>query len=184
MFSGVGGLLLGGREMAEKTHYRKVFKSDHLGVADLEDLIEAGTKLNFTIKHVKQEYGVAVAGRKGDFNIAYFVENIKPLVLNATNSKVMKKITGSAFVEDWNNIFVALYIDPSTKLKGEIVGGVRINPTQPKKTKSELLPGTTAWKNAVAAYHRDGNLDKVKERMIISEENEQLLIDEAVNGVG
>ena len=23
--------------MTEKTHYRKVFKSDHLGVADLED---------------------------------------------------------------------------------------------------------------------------------------------------
>ena len=26
-----------------KTHYRKVFKSDHLGIADLEDYIEAGS---------------------------------------------------------------------------------------------------------------------------------------------
>jgi len=26
--------------MENKTHYRKVFKSDHLGVADLEDFIE------------------------------------------------------------------------------------------------------------------------------------------------
>ncbi len=39
----------------DKTHYRKVFKSDHLGVADLEEYIEEGKSLNFTIKEVKQE---------------------------------------------------------------------------------------------------------------------------------
>ena len=64
-----------------KTHYRKVFKSDHLGVADLEDLVEAKSNLIFTIKQVKQEIGVRVAGRKGNHNIAYFNENIKPLWL-------------------------------------------------------------------------------------------------------
>jgi hypothetical protein len=115
--------------MADKTHYRKVFKSDHLGVADLEDLIESKTPLAFTIKHVKQEYDVMVAGRKGNFNIAYFNEQIKPLVLNATNSKTMKKLAGgSAFIEDWKNIRVTLFIDKSAKLKGEVVGGVRISP--------------------------------------------------------
>lgn len=165
--------------MSNKTHYRKVFKSDHLGVADLEDLQETNTPLNFTIKHVKQEYDVMVAGRKGNFNIAYFVESIKPLVLNATNSKVMKKLTGSAFVEDWKDVFVALHIDTSAKFKGEVVGGVRINPTQPRKEKSELVPGDKAWDNAIAAYKRDGNLDKVEMRMIVSPENKQRIKDEA-----
>ena len=47
-----------------KTHYRKVFKSDHLGVADLEDLTEQGSSLIFTIKQVKQEIGAKVADRK------------------------------------------------------------------------------------------------------------------------
>ena len=53
----------------EKTHYRKVFKSDHLGVADLEDLQEARNPLVFTITHVKQEIGVRVAGKlfKNDY---------------------------------------------------------------------------------------------------------------------
>ena len=69
----------------EKNHYRKVFKSDHLGVADLEDLIEQKKPLIFTIKEVKQEWGVPVAGKKGNHNIAYFVEPIKPLVVNAGN---------------------------------------------------------------------------------------------------
>ena len=50
-----------------KTHYRNVFKSDHLGSADLEDLIEQGVQLCFTIKEVRQEKGAKVAGKKGGF---------------------------------------------------------------------------------------------------------------------
>ena len=38
-----------------KTHYRKIFKSDHLGVADLEEFLEQGSSLTFTISYVKQE---------------------------------------------------------------------------------------------------------------------------------
>jgi hypothetical protein len=166
-----------------KTHYRKVFKSDHLGVADLEDLAEAGSNLVFTISHVRQEFGAKVAGKKGDFNIAYFKEKIKPLVLNATNSKVLKERTGSAFVEDWGGIIIQLYIDPSAKFGTETVGGVRINPHYKGQSKKELAPeNTTAWNNAIQAYKRDGNLEKVEARMSISDENKLLLI-EAANAV-
>ena len=167
--------------MSNKTHYRKVFKSDHLGVADLEDLMESGSDLVFTIKNVKQEINVAVAGRKGNFNIAYFVENIKPLVLNATNSKVMRNLSGgSSFIEDWTDIRVRLYIDTSAKLKGEIVGGVRINPSAPPAKKPDLTPNmSTAWDNAIAAYKRDGSLNAVLKRMNISDENKALLEKES-----
>jgi Icc-related predicted phosphoesterase len=79
--------------MEKKHHYRNVFKSDHLGSADLEDLIENGTPLIFTITHAKQEIGVKVAGKKIDANIVYFKENIKPMVINATNGKILKKFT-------------------------------------------------------------------------------------------
>ena len=165
--------------MTDKTHYRKVFKSDHLGCADLEEMLETGSKLVFTISHVKQETGAKVAGRKIDANIAYFQEKIKPLVLNATNSKTMAKITGSAFIEDWQNVRVQLYIDPSATLKGEVVGGVRINPKQPAEQKRVLSPSNKKmWDNAKAAYKRDGNLDKVKERCEIPADVEQKLIGE------
>jgi len=70
----------------KKHHYRAVFKSDHLGSADLEEMLEENCELIFTIKHVKQERNTKVAGRNIDANIAYFHEPIKPLVLNATNS--------------------------------------------------------------------------------------------------
>ena len=164
-----------------KNRYRKVFKSDHLGVADLEDLLEQGSNLVFTITEVRQEYGVTVAGRKGNFNIAYFAEKIKPLVLNATNSKTLKTLSGgSAFVEDWKSILVHLFIDPSAKLKGEVVGGVRISPTPPRLEKRELTPEmTTAWQNAISAYKRDGNLNAVLERMKVTPENQKLIMDQA-----
>lgn len=43
----------------------------------------------------------------------------------------------------------------------------------------ELMPGTKLWDNAISAYLRDGNLNAVKCRATISEENEKLLIKEA-----
>ncbi len=166
----------------QKTHYRKVFKSDHLGVADIEDLIESGSNLIFTVRSVAQEIGARVAGKKGNFNIAYFSEGIKPLVLNATNSKTMKTLTGSSFVEDWSGVAVRLYIDHSAKFGGEIVGGVRINPNPVSKAKPEITPANEKlWNSARNAYSRDGNFTAVLERAYISEENMEIMMRESSN---
>mgnify|MGYP001616742892 CR=1 FL=1 len=132
-----------------KHHYRLVMKSDHLGSADLEEFIEEKKPLIFTIKHVRQEYGVMVAGKKGDFNIAYFVEAIKPMVLNATNAKIIRGFAGgSPMVEDWNQIPIELYIDENVRFGKDTVSGVRIRPLQPK-TKAK-------------PFFTDANFDKAK----------------------
>jgi hypothetical protein len=162
-----------------KTHYRKVFKSDHLGQADLEDFKEEGSNLVFTITHVNQEIGAKVAGKKIDANIAYFVERIKPLVLNATNSATMKKLTGSAFVEDWQNVAVQLYIKPDVKMKGETVGGVRISHLKPKIAKSQVTKETPQmWENAKKAYIQDGNFIRVFKKADITPENQRIMLEE------
>lgn len=154
-----------------KHHYRNVFKSDHLGSADLEDLIEKGHNLCFTIKEVKQEFGAKVAGKKGDFNIAYFVENIKPLVLNATNSKVIKGFAGNnPFVEDWKNIAVELYIDENVRaVSGGTTQGVRIRPIQPKiKTKKDFTADMFERAKTAGA-----TIEKIKETMNVTAEIEK-----------
>ena len=143
-------------------------KSDHLGCADLEDLIEAGTQLKFVIEKTKQEIGATVAGKKGNFNIAYFREKIKPLVLNSTNCKVIKGITGSPFVEDWNNVSVELYIDSTVKMKGEIVGGVRL------KSCVNNLPilnnsMESVWKNACRYFFENNNYDSIEQRYVLTD---------------
>lgn len=159
----------------DKTHYRKVFKSDHLGVADLEELIEDGKKLIFTIKEVKQEWQTLVAGKKIDANIAYFNENIKPLVLNSSNSKQVSKFANSKFIEDWKNITLELYINASVKLKGEVVGGVRIRPVQPRIENPELTPTHKRWEDAKKAV-KEGKKDAVLSKFKISENNLKLLL--------
>ena len=162
-----------------KTHYRKVFKSDHLGQADIEDFKEEGSSLVFTVAYVNQEMGAKVAGKKIDANIAYFVERIKPLVLNATNSATMKKLTGSAFIEDWQNVVIQLYVEPNVKMKGETVGGVRISHLKPKMAKPLLTKANvTMWNHAKAAYKRDGNFIGVFKRADMTPADQKLLREE------
>jgi len=164
-------------KMSSKTHYRKVFKSDHLGVADLEDFLEEGVVLDFTIKQVKQEIGVKVAGRTGNFNIAYFNEPIKPLVLNVTNSKIVSGFSGgSPFVEDWKDIRVTLYIDANVKMKGEIVGGVRIRKVQPQKDTDK--PEFTE-KHFAAAKKQNATITKIKSRYSLDKATETKYLEYA-----
>ncbi len=163
--------------MNNKTHYRKVFKSDHLGSADLEEMLEEKKRLVFKIKVVKQEYGVKVAGKRIDANIAYFEDtSIKPLVLNATNSKQMAKFASSKFVEDWGGITVELYIDSSVKMKGETVGGVRIKSELPVLEKHELTPESIFWEKAKAkVLTGEADFDSLNVHYMITEENFDLI---------
>lgn len=163
------------------THYRKVFKSDHLGVVDLEEFTEKGSDLIFTISHVNQEKGARVAGRKINANIAYFNEGIKPLVLNATNSKVLSKLANSCFVENWKNVTVQLFIDPTASLKGEVVGGVRINPTQVMK-KQFITKDSPQFNNVISAYKRDGNFNAVLSKANLSNEDMTFISEGVSNG--
>lgn len=153
-------------------NYRKVYKSDHLGVVDLEELVEQGKPLIFTIKHVKQEIGVIVAGNKGNHNIAYFVENIKPWVLNAGNAAIIRGFSESKSIDtdNWNNIPVELYIDSNVKMKGQIVGGIRIKPLQPKINK---VKPDFAQSNFEAAKKANATIEQIKSKYNVSEEIEK-----------
>lgn len=161
----------------KKHHYRSVFKSDHLGSADLEELIEAHKALTFTIAYVKQEFGTSVAGKKGNFNIAYFVEPIKPLVLNATNSKTVKALAGgSPFVEDWKQVPVELYIDANVKMKGEVVGGVRIKAGVVGKP--ILTKDMDAYNKAIVYVKGGGSIEDIKKKYTLTAEIETSILSE------
>ena len=175
-----------------KTHYRKVFKSDHLSVADLEDLQEQGTKLVFTITHVEQfvydpnnkNTGIMVAGKRIGANIAHFKEDIKPMVLNATNSKIMKDFNdGSPFVEDWANTLVGLNIGKNIKMMRDVVNGVRISPTKPSTVKPKLNPESDNWQGAIDFFAGGGDIAKLGGYDINEEDLKLLLekIEEAKN---
>jgi hypothetical protein len=159
-----------------KTHFRKAFDSPYLSSAD----IVGPTVL--TISRVTLEAD-KTKKTKDKFNTAYFAEKeirpgepLKPMILNATNSKTLKAVTGSPFIDDWQNVPVTVYVDPNVKFGKEIMEGLRIRKVQARST---LTPSQTkAWENAKAAYRRDGNLDAVLARVEISEEHHQQLVSE------
>lgn len=160
-----------------KTHYRKAFDSPYLSSADIVE------PTVLTVKHVKLEPD-RTKKTKDKFNTAHFVERelrpgeaLKPMILNATNSKTMKGLTGSAFIDDWNGVRVTIYVDHNVKFGKESVEGLRISP-QPVNRKVLTPEQTKAWSNAKAAYMRDGNLDAILSRVDMSEEHEQQLIAE------
>jgi hypothetical protein len=163
--------------MNTKTHYRKAFDSPYLSSADL---VEPTT---LTVKCVRLEKD-RTKKTKDDFNTAYFVEKeiragepLKPMILNATNSKTMKGLTGSAFIDDWNDVRITVYVDHGVKFGKETVEGLRISPQPPGR--KVLTPDMKkAWSNAKEAYKRDGNLDAVLARADMSEDDQAQLIAE------
>ncbi len=49
----------------------------------------------------------------------------------------------------------------------------------PTAQRKQLEPGSGQWKNAVAAYQRDGNFDKVLARIDISEAHQKMIVEQA-----
>jgi hypothetical protein len=161
-----------------KIHYRKAFDSPYLASADIVE------PTVLTVKCVKLEPD-RTKKTKDKFNTAHFAEReirpgepLKPMILNATNSKVMKQLTGSAFIDDWIDVRITVYVDHAVKFGKDMVEGLRVSPQAPVARRTLTPEQTKAWENAKAAYRRDGNLDSVLARVDISDEHQAQLIAE------
>lgn len=110
-----------------KTHWKKAFNSEYIGAADLQDYND----IILTIKEVRLEVTRGTKDKEMK-NVAYFVENMKPMILNATNCKAVRKLAGgSNFINDWNNIRVTVYVERNVKAFGEVTDALRIRSTPP-----------------------------------------------------
>jgi len=173
--------------MNDKTHYRKAFNSPYLSSADIVE----PTVLTITQVVLEQD---KTKKTKDFFNTAYFAqkeirkgEPLKPMILNAHNSKVMKQRTQQSFLEDWNNVDVIIYVDSNVRFGRDTVEGLRISPEAPKQKPTITKQDTKRWESAKAAYRRDKNFHAVTARANISIEDIALITEEvkaeATNGV-
>lgn len=170
--------------MSNIINYRNAYKSDHLGRIDLEEFYEQGLKTEFTIKEVKQYVldpsvkgsGVKVAGKMISANIAFFKEDIKPLVINSGNADIIRSFAGSISVTNWKNIRVELYVDPTTKLKGQVVGGIKVRNRKIHIVKQVMSPDHKAWGKLVDKMKENGStIEQIREHYDITDENFALL---------
>jgi len=163
------------KKVINGTSYRNVFKLDHLGKVDLEEFLERGMSLVFTIEKVEQLFGVEVAGKKINANIAHFKEDIKPWVINATNGDIMKQLTGSIMVENWGGIRVELYINHKSSLMGEKVGGIAVKNKriEPKQTMNQ---DHKLWdKLKIKTIENGTTIEQIRLHYDITQENYSLL---------
>jgi len=110
------------------THYRKLLNPNYLGGYSLNP----GEEIILTIKEVKQETVTGVGGKKEECPVCHWQEKEKPMILNATNMGIIKKLTGSPYVEQWAGHQVQIYFDPKVKFGSDTPGGLRIREKKPE----------------------------------------------------
>ena len=102
-------------------NWRTAFKSDFLASWDIDSTIQ------LTISHV--EVKEVQLQKKEKKVVAYFVEKtfangeeIKPMILNATNCKLLNSYTGTKETNDWKNITVEIGVKENKGRIGEANG--------------------------------------------------------------
>lgn len=123
-----------------KTHFRKAFHSPYLSAADIVDPIV------LTVKRVVLETD-RTKKTKDQFNTCYWVEReirpgetLKPMILNATNSKFMATETGSKWIDDWAGTQVTVWVDGAVRFGKETVEGLRLaKATERPMTRADWL---------------------------------------------
>ena len=115
--------------MAEEkeVHWRGGFDENYLG----SQHVPKGKDLVLTISHVTQQK--TATQEEKIKNIAHFVEpGYKPMILNAGNSKIVRKFAGfENNILKWKNIKVAIYVKSGVKAFGQVTDALRFRDSQP-----------------------------------------------------
>ena len=113
------------------THWKRMANPNYLGAYSLED----NKDIILTIDFVRQETVIGADGKKDDCIVAHWIENQKPMILNSTNCKMIAKLVGSPYIEDWHGKKIQIGIE-KVKAFGDIVEALRVRKFLPKATVS------------------------------------------------
>lgn len=111
------------------THWKKLTNPDYLGVYSLED----GQDMILTISHVCEETVTGQDGKKEKCVVCHFREKCKPMILNATNMKMISKLYDTPYVEEWPGKKIQVGSE-RVKAFGEIVDALRVRKIIPSET--------------------------------------------------
>lgn len=127
--------------MADKatTHCDLLHPSKYLRGADL-----LGRDVTVTIDSVKKEEVTLVGGKKEIRPILRCAGKEKGIVLNKTNTRIIKSLYGP-YTVDWVGKSITIFNDPTVKFGTEVTGGLRVRPKVPRTTDSR--PGAEAATN-------------------------------------
>lgn len=115
-----------------KTHFKKLQNPDFLGSYALED----GKDIILTIDYVRQEKVTGSDGKSEELPVCHWKEQQKPMILNSTNLKMIAKVLGSPYIEDWSGKKIQLGSE-RVKAFGDVVDALRVRKFLPKQTETK-----------------------------------------------
>jgi len=103
------------------THWKKLTNPKYVGSHDLQPRQE----LSVTFEKIVKEQVKNVDGKDEMCVVAYMKGAQKPLILNKTNMKIITKVLGTPYIEEWVGKSITIY---SAKVKafGEVVDAIRV----------------------------------------------------------
>lgn len=110
-----------------------------------------------TIQDLRQE-NVAPDNKPEEMKWILVLKECKPLVLNATNSRLIEKALGSDETDDWLGKQIVLFNDENVSFGDDVVGGVRCDVTRTKRYHAKgAAPAAPAAPKAPAAAKNAGH---------------------------
>src|SRR5690606_18514984 len=89
-----------------KTHWREFHPTEYIGAY----AFEPGEEKILTIKRAGHETVKDDKGRSEDCLVVHWQQkDVKPMIVNVTNSKAISKVAGSPYIEEWIGVTVALF---------------------------------------------------------------------------
>ena len=153
------------------THWKKLQNPLYLGSYDFQP----GEERIVTVKDVKREM---VKGQEGteEHTIVHFTEGYKPMIMNATNSKMLTNLSGSPYVEKWIGTSFKLVVI-KIKAFGEFIDALRIKSEKVVKTLPELVldsPNFIKVKDAITSGK--ATIEQVETKYKLSKEVKDAII--------
>lgn len=114
-------------------HWKNLANYDYLGAYSLDGI---ASEITLTIKLIKVERVTANGGAAEDCIVATFEEKnqdgveVKPMVLNKTNCKIIEKVYGTGDVEQWIGKSIIIY-STTTRFQRDIVPCLRVKEEKP-----------------------------------------------------
>lgn len=121
-----------------KTHIDKLRNPNYLGGWDLQDENGKAHDIVVTIKEVKSEFVFNQKAQMEEPVLTVFFNECKPIILNATNRKTLKKVTDTSYIEEMAGKRIQL-TTKRIKAFGEFHDAIRIVNVVPQSVKVEVV---------------------------------------------
>ena len=155
------------------THWKKLTNPDYIGAYSLQP----GEKKVVKILSVGREKVKGTDGKETECTVAK-LESEKPFILNKTNCKILTKVFGTPFIENWKNQKIIIHSEP-VKAFGETVDALRVVPEKP--ILPELTPESAKWTGAVEALvNGKTTIEAIEKSYKLTKANRELLLTESI----